>query len=306
MIVRPRPTLLMLFFIHRGSVLKKIWPQILAVAAISAVIVSIHQARPAFLPFYNTSGPFTLLGIALSIFLSFRNNACYERWWEGRKQWGDMIHASRTIIRQTMVLNGTAEGERVRERVLRLVMTHIQAMVPHLRPSAENKALPLLSGPLLERYRTSRNPPAAILEEASTELATALRKGLISDISFQMIDSSLTHLAHAQVACERILLTPVPFGYSLLLHRTAYLFCFLLPFGFADLLSWSTPFVSALVAYTFFGLDALGDELEEPFGTEENDLPLSAMADVAGLSIREALGEKDLPPLPQPKDFLLL
>lgn len=306
MIVHPRPTLVTLFFIRHGTMVKKIWPQILAVALMSAVIVYVHHIEPEYLPFYTSSAPFTLLGIALSVFLSFRNNACYDRWWEARKHWGDMIHVSRAIIRQTMVLSGTEEGERIRERVLRLVMTHIQAMVPHLRPSAEDKALPMLSGALLERYKVSRNPPAAILEAASAELADALRKGLISDISFQMIDNTITHLAHTQVACERILLTPVPFGYSLLLHRTAYLFCFLLPFGFADLLSWSTPLASALVAYTFFGLDALGDELEEPFGTEENDLPLAAMADVAGLSIREALGEENLPQLPQPKDFLLL
>ncbi|MCX8997784.1 bestrophin family protein [Rhizobiaceae bacterium BDR2-2] len=306
MIVHPRPTLLKLFFIRRGTMLRKIWPQLLAVALMSAAIVYVHDIEPNYLPFYNNSGPFTLLGIALSIFLSFRNNACYDRWWEARKQWGDMIHVSRAVIRQTMLLSGTAEGERIRERVLKLIMAHIQAMVPHLRPSAENKALPMLEGNVLERYRTSRNPPAVILEAASADLAEAVRKGLISDISFQTIDNTITQLAHTQVACERILLTPVPFGYSLLLHRTAYIFCFLLPFGFADLLSWSTPIASALIAYTFFGLDALGDELEEPFGTEENDLPLAAMADTAGLSIREALGEKDLPPLPQPKDFLLL
>lgn len=306
MIVHPRPHLLNLFLIKRGTMLRKIWPQLLAVAMMSAIIVYIHHIEPDYLPFYSNPGPFTLLGIALSIFLSFRNNACYDRWWEARKHWGDLIHCSRVMIRQTMVLSGTGDGEAIRERVLHLIMAHAQACVPHFRPGWENKALPMLNGALLERYLESRNPPTAILEAASAELAAAMRRGLISDISFKMIDQTITHLAHTQVACERILLTPVPFGYSLLLHRTAYLFCFLLPFGFADLLSWSTPLASALVAYTFFGLDALGDELEEPFGKEENDLPLAAMADTACLSIREALGEKNLPPLPQPKDFLLL
>lgn len=306
MIVRPRPSLLHLFFIIRGSLLRKIWVQIAAVSLISAIIVYLHHSRPDILPFYNSSGPFTLLGIALSIFLSFRNNACYDRWWEARKHWGDLIHCNRVLIRQTMVMMGTAQGEASRRRILTLIMAHAQAMVPHLRPGAENKALSLMDEPLLARYRESRNPPTPILEAVSTELATVLRKGLISDISFQMIDRTVTELAHTQVACERILLTPVPFGYTLLLHRTAYIFCFLLPFGFADLLSWSTPIAAALVAYTFFGLDALGDELENPFGTEENDLPLAAMADIACLSVREALGETNLPPFPQPKNFLLL
>lgn len=306
MIVHPRPTLLKLFFIRRGTMLAKLWPQLMAVAVISAIIVYIHHAKPNVLPFYNSSGPFTLLGLALSIFLSFRNNACYDRWWEARKHWGDMIHCSRSMIRQTMVLSGTREGEAIRRKVLTLIMAHIQMMVPHLRPGAENKALPLIERDLTVRCEESRNPPTAVLEFISQDLADAMRQGLISDISFQMIDRTLTDLAHRQISCERILLTPVPFGYTLLLHRTAYIFCFLLPFGFADLLSWSTPIAAALVAYTFFSLDALSDELENPFGTEENDLPLAAMADIACLSIREALGEKNLPPLPQPKDFLLL
>lgn len=306
MIVHPRPTLLKLFFIRRGTMLAKLWPQLAAVALISAIIVYIHHAEPDVLPFYNSSGPFTLLGIALSIFLSFRNNACYDRWWEARKHWGDMIHCSRSMIRQTMVLSGTEEGEALRRKILTLVMAHIQFMVPHLRPGAENKALSLMDSALTRRCEESRNPPTAILEIISQDLTQAMRKGLISDISLQMIDRTLTDLAHRQISCERILLTPVPFGYTLLLHRTAYIFCFLLPFGFADLLSWSTPVAAALVAYTFFSLDALSDELENPFGTEENDLPLVAMADIACLSVREALGEKNLPPLPQPKDFLLL
>ncbi|MCA0255657.1 MAG: bestrophin family protein [Proteobacteria bacterium] len=306
MIVHPRPTLLKLFFIRRGTMLAKLWPQIASVALISTIIVYIHHVNPQFLPFYNSSGPFTLLGIALSIFLSFRNNACYDRWWEARKQLGDMILYARTMIRQTMVLSGTDEGEAIRRRVLTLIMAHSQIMVPHLRPGAENKALPLMDADLAARCEISRNPPTAILEVISQELTEAMRKGLISDIMLQMIDRTLTDLAHRQVSCERIQLTPVPFGYTLLLHRTAYIFCFLLPFGFADLLSWSTPIAAAIVAYTFFSLDALSDELENPFGTEENDLALVAMADIACLSVREALGEKDLPELPQPKDYLLL
>jgi ion channel-forming bestrophin family protein len=121
-----------------------------------------------------------------------------------------------------------------------------------------------------------------------------------------MLDGTVGRMSAVLAACERIRNTPVPFGYTLLLHRTAYLFCFLLPFGFADALGWATPFVTALVAYTFFGLDALGDELEEPFGTLPNDLPIVALADTIEINLREALGETDLPELPQPKDYMLM
>jgi putative membrane protein len=98
----------------------------------------------------------------------------------------------------------------------------------------------------------------------------------------------------------------VPFGYTLLLHRTAYLFCFLMPFGFADTLGWGSPFAAALAAYTFFGLDALGNELEDPFGNLPNDLPLGALAETIEINLREAMGETNLPALPKPVDYVLM
>jgi putative membrane protein len=107
-------------------------------------------------------------------------------------------------------------------------------------------------------------------------------------------------------ACERIRNTPIPFSYTLLLHRTAYLYCFLLPFGLVDTIGFMTPFVVAIVAYTFFGLDALGDEIEEPFGCSANDLPLEAICRGIEITLRESLGEKDLPKPFRPVDYQLL
>lgn len=97
----------------------------------------------------------------------------------------------------------------------------------------------------------------------------------------------------------------MPFAYTLLLHRTAYLFCFVLPFGFADVLGWLTPLLTALVSYTFFGLDALGEELEEPFGLQANDLPIGAYATGVEITLRGALGDTDLPAAPVPVAYVL-
>jgi putative membrane protein len=107
-------------------------------------------------------------------------------------------------------------------------------------------------------------------------------------------------------ACERIRGTPIPFSYTLLLHRTAYLYCFLLPFGLVDAIGDLTPLVTlAIVAYTFFGLDALGDEIEEPFGTSDHDLPLDAICRTIEIDLRTALGDTDLPPPLLPVDYRL-
>ena len=119
------------------------------------------------------------------------------------------------------------------------------------------------------------------------------------------IDNTLSAMTSAAASCERIRNTPIPFSYTLLLHRTAYIYCFLLPFGLVDSIGFMTPFVVAIVAYTFFGLDALGDEIEEPFGMESNDLPLDALCRAIEIDMRESLHDPKLPALLEPTNYRL-
>ncbi|MGW6779400.1 bestrophin family protein [Brucella pseudogrignonensis] len=307
MIVRPRPPLWKLFFILKGSIVTRILPQIFAVFVLSLVVVWAHRAFPGWVPAFNNGTAFALLGIALSIFLGFRNNACYDRWWEARKVWGKLVHVARSFARQTMMLDQLPGAEGARAKLLHYVIAFTQSMVPHLRPDdGQAKAHKWLNSDEQAAFTASRNGPDFILRKIGEVLAELRGAGRIDAIDFQTLDETVKSLSEVQAACERLRFTPVPFGYTLLLHRTAYLFCFFIPFGFADMLGWGTPFATTLVAYTFFGLDALGDELEEPFGTLPNDLPIGAIADTIEINLREALGETNLPDLPQPKDYLLM
>ncbi|MHA7970242.1 bestrophin family protein [Rhizobium sp. CAU 1783] len=308
MIVRKRPSLFALFFILRGSVLPMIFPQVLFVLLLSAAVVWAHGFWPGLVPGFN-SAPLALVGIALSIFLGFRNNACYDRWWEARKDWGLLILAARSLARQSLILEDRGDDREPapRRRLLDLAIAFAYALLVHLRPGGDpGRILGRLQPDEHAAFLASRNPPDFILRRMGGVLAGLKGRGRLSDIEFGLFDATLKDMGAVLSACERIRLTPVPFGYTLLLHRTAYIFCFLLPFGFADMLGWLTPFAVALVAYTFFGLDALGDELEEPFGELPNDLPIGALAETIEINLREALGETDLPALPAPKDYLLM
>src|ERR1700744_4484818 len=138
MIVRPRPTLLQLFFILRGSVITRIFPQVILVFVLSALVVVAHRVWPGLIS--GVAGtPFTLLGIALSIFLGFRNNACYDRWWEARKEWGRLVTAARDLARQTLMLEAKSEiaSAGARARLLHLAAAFAQALVCHLRPGQD-------------------------------------------------------------------------------------------------------------------------------------------------------------------------
>ncbi|WP_044560528.1 bestrophin family protein [Azospirillum sp. B4] len=306
MIVRDRPGLLRLFFILRGSIVLRILPQVLVIIALSACVVWARGTHPDWAPAFN-GAPFALLGIALSVFLGFRNNACYDRWWEARKDWGLLVTTARDLGRQTLILETEGEPKAARRQLLRLAMAFAHACVCHLRPGGDvTKPRRFLSASQLAGFEASRNRPDYLLRQMGQVLAELLAAGHLSDMRYAVLDDTVERLSAVLAACERIRNTPVPFGYTLLLHRTAYLFCFLLPFGFADVLHWGTPFITGLVAYTFFGLDTLGDELEEPFGIRLNALPIEALADTIEINLREALGEADLPPLPQPKGHVLM
>jgi putative membrane protein len=253
----------------------------------------------------------SLLGIALSIFLGFRNNACYDRWWEARKQWGALIIELRSLSRETLALldDGGGEspsvGRRTARRLVHRGIAFAHALAGHLRGhDAAQDITRYLEEAESVRVLGSGNRPDALLREHAFELARLRREGALSDIAWAELSQRVHALSGVLAACERIRLTPLPFAYTVLLHRTAYLFCLLLPFGLADTLGWFTPVLAGAVAYTFFGLDLLGDELEEPFGTAPNDLPLLALARTAERNLLEALGEPQ-PESLQPVDFVL-
>jgi len=119
------------------------------------------------------------------------------------------------------------------------------------------------------------------------DLRQCLEEGRIDACMTTAIDSTFSRMTAIAMGCDRIRNTPISFSYTLLLHRTAYLYCFLLPFVLVDTIGIMTPFVVAIVAYIFFALDALGDEIEEPIGLASNDLPLDALCRHIEINLRE-------------------
>ncbi|MBB1628586.1 bestrophin family protein [Achromobacter sp. UMC71] len=305
MIVRPRPSALALFFVLRGSIIPRIFSRILVITLLSCVVVWMYH-RQWFSPTHLSAVPFSLFGLALSVFMGFRNNVCYDRWWEARKQWGDLIVQARSLARESAVLLAASTANPLQERLVRRCIGFGYALAARLRDQdMVAAAQPWVQQDELDTLAGCRNVPDALLMAINRDLAACLRRGELSDILYQGLTQRVAQCAAIQAACERIKFTPSPYAYSLLLHRTAWLFCLLLPFGLVGTLEYLMPVAVTIIAYTFFGLDALGDELEDPFGLEENDLPLSALARVIEIDLLEGLGVRPLPEAATPVDFVL-
>jgi len=310
MIVRDRPNGLRLFLTMRGSVLPSIWKS-LAITTLLAVFVTLSHGRLWDHKIQLTVVPFTLMGLPLAIFLGFRNNSAYDRYWEGRKLWGELVLRSRNFARQCLSLidEGDAAGldaATVRERMIRRAIAYAHSLRHQLRKS--DPALdvaPHLASAEWTALRGRVNLSQALMLEMGADLARCRRAGMLDSIRAASLDATVSAMVATAASCERIKNTPVPFSYTLLLHRTAYLYCYLLPFGLVDSIGYLTPLVVAIVAYTFYGLDALGDEIEEPFGLSPNDLPLDAICRTIEIELRDALGESQLPPPLLPVNYWL-
>jgi putative membrane protein len=298
MIVHPNPDVLRVLFTLKGSILKRIALRCLMITLLAALIVLVERHFPAF--FYPVSAtPFTLLGLSLSIFMSFRNNACYDRWWEGRKAWGKLLIEIRSFVRESVVIT----DEKLRAELLRSLCGFAHGLNARLRNEDDLAAArPWLARPELI---SPHNVCNGILGEIGGHLSRLATQGQLSDWRYSILEQRLVGLSEVQATCERIKGTPLPFPYTLLLHRTIYIFCLLLPFALAEPLGWLAPLFTTIVGYTFFGLDAIGNELEDPFGRDENDLPTDALVRTVERDVLAGLGEMQLPPALLPVGYVL-
>ncbi len=302
MIIRPRPHWLAILFARRGSVLPSILPQLGLVTALAVAITASHGVVFGWkTPL--TPMPFTLVGIALAIFLGFRNSASYDRYWEARKFWGQGLNECRTLTRQALsLMDGQVD---VRPFVYGQI-AFIHALRGYLRRvPVERELAALLPAELLARMREAHYPPTLILVWLGQWLHEQRRAGHLQAVLAAKMEDALSGLNQVQGGCERIVSSPIPFAYTVILYRTVGVYCLLLPFGLVDTLGWMTPLVTAFVSYTFFAQETLLSEIEEPFGNAENDLPLDALSITIERTLREMLGEATLPDMPAAKDFVL-
>lgn len=302
MIVRPRPHWFYMLFVRRGSLVRRILSQQLFVFAVSCAVVLAHGQLLHWKVPLNAS-PFSLMGVALAIFLGFRINASYDRYWEARKLWGAVLVEARNLARKALTC--TAPSADARPFVLGLV-AFAAALRNQLRNDPRDRDLDgLLPAEVIAQLRAVRGGASLVLLWLGQWLKLRRAAGELDPILALGMEQSLDGLSAALGGCERIANTPLPFTYSVILHRSSYLYCMLLPFGLVDAIGLMTPLIVTFVSYTFFALEALSDEIEDPFGRMPNDLALDAIVAGIDASLREMLNETP-PLLPLPDENYLL
>jgi len=285
MIVRDKPDVWDLLTALRGSIVPRIVAPVLLLAAAAAGMVALDHWTGA-LPRLDGS-TFAVFGIGLSLFLGFRNNAAYDRWWEARRLWGGLLADMRSLAREAEVF---IPDQDIRHRMLRAALVFLHAHRINLR-----RLSPAVPGQ--ESVAGASHPPCAALDGVNAVVAAAHRSGAVDGFGARALSARLGNIAAQQAGCERIANSPLPFVYSLLIYRTTYLYCLMLPLALTASTGWMTPVFVAVVAYMFLGLAEVTEELSHPFAASPNGIALDAICRAAEISLAPHLGEAPPEPL---------
>ncbi|OTP67283.1 bestrophin family protein [Caballeronia sordidicola] len=303
MIIRPKLNWFRMLFVWRGSVLPQLLPRLALIFVLSVLAIAMHDHMRSY-PVGLGTPPFALVGIALAVFLGFRNSASYERWWEGRKLWGALSIHGRSLARQALTLPRGVEPTDRHEFIAAIgalghALRHEMRRTDPL-PDLATRLTPAL----YQRTVKAQNRSTSILRWLGEWSAARSHEGALDGYGTLAFEQNLNELSGVIGGCERLASTPLPFSYSVMIHRTVYIFCVLLPFGLVDGAGVLTPLFALLVAYAFMSLEAIAAQIEDPFGLEENDLALSALCDALETMLHDMTADPDFkrPPkgLPEP------
>lgn len=293
MLVRPKRSFPGTALYLRGTAISQIWPGLLGLGALATAVTFLNEGVGLPKAASVTLVPFSLMALALSIFLGFRNNACYDRWWEARKLWGALINQSRIQTRNSLLFLDVDEDTH-RELVMR-VAGFPYALKAHLRTEAMFKTLDkFLPEGELDGMRDEPNVPDAYLYHLGSRYTALFEADKIGEYRYTELMRGVARLSDIQGGCERIKNTPVPISYTVLTHRIVGLYCVSLPFGLVGEIHWLTPLVVMVISFAFLGLDAVGTQIEDPFEEDPNDLPLAALARTIERDLKARIGA-DIP-----------
>ena len=276
-----------------SQILSEVWRPLLGLFVWDVVVTITYYV----LPFHAPSLPLTLFGTALALFLGFRDNSAYQRWWESRGLWGLMTNASRSLARMTRNLLPEPEGHDLKRTIVLRQIAYVNALRCQLRrqPVAPD-VLRFLSEDEASFALARTNPANGLLDGTGRRIDIARRNGWIDTIQQASFERLLVDIANAQGGMERIKNTPLPNQFRFFPSLFTRLFCVLLPIGLVETLGFATPIGSTIAGLMFLAVLQIGDDLVDPFADTIHDVPLNAMCRTIEIDLLESIG--DTPPAP--------
>ena len=272
--------------LNHSDTIIKLWKELIALGIFTLCIAYLE------INYFRNSEKFTqlmqiysLIGFVLSLFLVFRTNTAYDRWWEGRKKWGELVNNSRNLAIKISALSDDPE---TRAYFKRMISNYVFAMKEHLREGVKVDELDLTEE---EKKEISQfeHKPNYIAEKMYAKLHSMKKNGKLTEENYIVIDVNLKTFSDIIGACERIKNTPIPYSYSMFLKKFIFIYVTTVPLAFVNSFGYYSSLVSIFVFYVLVSIEILAEEIEDPFGKDDNDLPTDDLCQKIKANVSEVL-----------------
>ena len=258
-----------IFRLNKADTLRKLFPLMLAVGVYAGIIayleIEVFQLSKEN-KLNNVGLMHSVLGFVISLLLVFRTNTAYDRWWEGRKLWGTLTNISRNLA---IKLNSYVKNDEDRAFFRLMIPNFAFALKNHLRENEDFHEL----DPILDLKR-DKHLPNQIASKIFDRLGDLQERKKLSGDQMLILNEEFKTFTEVCGACERIKNTPIPYTYSVFIKKFIFLYVITLPLGWVYNLGYFIIPVVIFILYAFTSLEIIAEEIENPFGTDADDLPI--------------------------------
>lgn len=284
----PKTWFQLIFHSYSRQVMKTLTPTLIFMGVYSAIVCYLVIDFFEFpeISFHPTIHMHSLLGIVLGLFLVFRTNSAYDRWWEGRRLWGGLVNSTRNLA---LKLNAsiTKENHEDRDWFAKMIGNFAFATKDNLRRGVQMHELQAVSENFIEELKKYKHKPNRISAMMYEKVNALYRDGHITGDQLINMDKELKDLIDIMGGCERIRNTPIPYSYMMYIKKFIFIYVITLPFGFVTDSGYFTILIVLLITFVLMSVELIAEEIEDPFGYDLNDLP----TDELSLKIRENVAE---------------
>lgn len=284
----PKNWFKLIFALHKSDTIRILWKELIYIGVFTSIITfliityggEIIESLEKLITLYS------LIGFVISLLLVFRTNTAYDRWWEGRKKWGALVNDTRNLAIKIETSVNLPES---RDVLRRMIANFPFAMKEHLR---EQRKLELLELTDEERLLLTERQhiPIAIAQKITEETKSLRARGSLSEEDYLTIDKNINALLDSLGACERIKNTQIPFSYSLFIKKFIFIYVTTIPLAFITVFGYYSVLIALFVFYVLVSMEVLAEEIEDPFGMDDNDLPTDELSDKIRANVNEIFG----------------
>lgn len=266
----PKSWFSQIFNVAKSDTLSILWKELVFLAILTGGICYIEMNFFDDIGYLSQmTAVYSLIGFVLSLLLVFRTNTAYDRWWEGRKKWGELVNNSRNLAVKIESLNVTAKSKTFFKKY---IPDYAFVLKEHLRKGVNADSLEM-DETEFNLLKSASHPPSFIATKMYSEMKVLKNDNVISEEEYLALDKNLNALTDITGACERIRNTPIPYSYSLFLKKFVFIYVTTLPLAFVPTFGYGTVLIAVFIFYVLVSIEILAEEIEDPFGTDDNDLP---------------------------------